>query len=320
MCAVLAAAGFLVFCAGMAVGDYPIGLPGVVSALLGSGDAADLLVVRELRLPRALVGLLAGVAFGVSGAVLQTVTRNPLASPDMIGINAGAATAVVAGIVLGFGPGVGTQVLGLAGGLTTALVIYALAWKRGTTGYRIVLVGIGVAAVCTSTTDYLLTKAQIFQAQQALGWLVGNLGGRGWEHVRPLALATVVLVPAALAMSAWLRTLQLGDEVATGLGTPVQRARLALLLTSVGLVGFATAAAGPILFVALIAPQIAQRLAGLVRPPLIASGLTGAVVVLTSDLAAREITPAAQLPVGVVTGALGAPVFMWLLARRNRDA
>lgn len=318
VCCGLAGVAFLLFCWGMTIGDYPLGLSGVVSALFGSGDAADLLVVRELRLPRALVGLLAGAAFGLSGAVFQTIMRNPLASPDMIGINAGASTAVVAGIVFGFGAGVGTLVLGLGGGLLTALLIYALAWKRGTTGYRIVLVGIGVAALCTSTTDYLLVKAQIYQAQQAIGWLVGNLNGRGWEHANPLLLALIVLGPMALLLSRWLRTLQLGDEVAAGLGTPVQRARLALLIVGVGLVAFAVAAAGPVLFVALIAPQIAQRLGGLAWPPLMGSALTGAVVVLASDLAARQIAPVTQLPVGVVTGAVGAPVLLWLLVKVNR--
>lgn len=317
VCAVLAVATFLVFCYGMTLGDYPIGLRGVVSALAGSGDRGGLFVVRELRLPRALVGLLAGVAFGMSGALFQTLTRNPLASPDMIGINAGAAAAVVTGIALGFG--VGAQVLGLAGGLVAAVLIYTLAWRRGTTGYRIVLVGIGVSAMCTGVTNYLISRAQLYQAQQALGWLLGNLNGRGWEQVRVLALAVAVLVPVTVCLYGWLRTLQLGDDVAAGLGTPVHTARLTLMLAGVGLVAFATAAAGPVMFVALAAPQIAKRLAGRPAPPPLVSGLTGAFIVLASDLAARRILPAAQLPVGVVTGVLGAPLLLWLLVRANRS-
>ncbi|MEU6341024.1 FecCD family ABC transporter permease [Streptomyces sp. NPDC088732] len=318
LCAALAVAVFLLFCWGVSLGDYPIGLTDVVKALTGSGDPGTVLVVRELRLPRALTGLLVGIAFGISGALYQTMTRNPLASPDMIGLTEGAGTAVVAGIVLGWDGGLGTQGLGLLGALVTALVVYALAWKGGATGYRIILVGIGVSWICTSATDYLVARGERFEAQAALGWLVGNLNGRTWDQVDLLALAMAVLVPLALGMARWMRTLQLGDDVAAGLGTPVQPVRLALLLVGVGLIAFGTAAAGPVAFVALAAPQIAQRMAGTAWPPLVASGLTGALVVLGSDLIAREAIPGTELPVGIVTGVIGAPVLLWLLIRANR--
>lgn len=321
VCAVMAIATFAVFCLGIAIGDYPIGVTEVVPALWGSGDPGSLFVVRELRLPRALAGLLGGAAFGISGAVFQTMTRNPLASPDMIGITAGAQTAVVAGIVVGFGAGLSTQLLGLVGSLATALLIYLLAWKAGgTSGYRIILVGIGVSWICTSLTDYLLAKGRLAEASQAVGWLVGNLNGRSFDQVRPLALAMIVLVPCTLALSGVTRTLQMGDEVASGLGIPVQRARLALMLTAVGLVAFATATAGPIVFVPLVAPQITQRLANLAWPPPLASGLTGALIVLSSDLLGRQLLPDTELPVGVVTGVLGAPFLLWLLSRANRTS
>ncbi|WP_424529401.1 FecCD family ABC transporter permease [Sphaerisporangium viridialbum] len=318
VCTALAALTFLVFCWGVSVGDYPIGLTSVMKALAGYGDPGTLLVVRELRLPRALVGLLVGIAFGVSGSVFQTMTRNPLASPDMIGLTQGAGTAVVASIVLGWDGGLGPQTLGLLGALATGLLVYLLAWSRGATGYRIILVGIGVSWICTSATDYLVAKGGRFQAQAALGWLVGNLNGRDWDQVVPLALAMVVMVPVALTLGRLTRTLQLGDDVAAGLGTPVQRVRFALLLTGVGLVAFGTAAAGPIAFVALAAPQIAQRLAGTAWPPPVASGLAGALVVLSSDLIARELVPSTELPVGIVTGVLGAPILLWLLIRADR--
>ncbi|MFF3565264.1 FecCD family ABC transporter permease [Streptomyces sp. NPDC002574] len=318
LCAALAVAVFLLFCWGVSLGDYPIGLGDVVKALTGSGDPGTVLVVRELRLPRALTGLLVGIAFGISGALYQTMTRNPLASPDMIGLTEGAGTAVVAGIVLGRDGGLGTQGLGLLGALVTALLVYALAWKGGATGYRIILVGIGVSWICTSATDYLVARGERFEAQAALGWLVGNLNGRTWDQVDLLAVAMAVLVPLALGMGRWMRTLQLGDDVAAGLGTPVQPVRLALLLVGVGLIAFGTAAAGPVAFVALAAPQIAQRMAGTAWPPLVASGLTGALVVLGSDLIAREAIPGTELPVGIVTGVIGAPVLLWLLIRANR--
>jgi iron complex transport system permease protein len=315
VCVVLALLAFAAFCVGMTVGDRPLGVGRVLAALVSKGDYYDQVVVYDWRLPRALTGLLVGVAFGMAGAVFQTVTRNPLAAPDVIGISAGATTAVVGGIVLGVGAGLGTQTLGLLGGVVTAIVIYALAWRRGTTGYRIVLVGIGVSWMCTSATGYLLARAKLHEAQQAVGWLVGNLDDVTWRQAGPLLVAVAVLVPVTLVLSGWLRTLHLGDDVAAGLGTPVQPARLVLLLAAVGLVAFGTAAAGPVAFVALAAPQIARRLARTPAPPLVASGCAGAVVVLCSDLLARQV---AGLPVGVITGVLGAPFLLWLLTRANR--
>ncbi|HWS34107.1 MAG TPA: iron chelate uptake ABC transporter family permease subunit [Actinoplanes sp.] len=315
VCLALAAATFAVLCVSLALGDYPVSLPDVLRALAGSDDPGPSFIIRELRLPRALTGLLAGAAFAVSGAVFQTITGNPLASPDMIGINAGATTAVVAGIVLGAGAG---PALGVFGALATAVLIYLLAWRGGASGHRIVLVGIGVSWMCTSATDYLLTHAKLHEAQEAFGWLVGSINGRGWETVLPLAIAVAVLLALVLPLTLWSRTLSLGDDVARGLGTPVQLARFGLLLAGVGLVAFATAAAGPVLFVALAAPQVAQRLAGQATPPPVTSALTGALMVLASDLLARYLIPDADLPVGVVTGALGAGFLLWLLARANR--
>jgi iron complex transport system permease protein len=315
---VLAAVAFLLFCVGMTIGDYPLSVGKVVAALFSQGDYYDRVVVYDWRMPRALCGLFVGLAFGMSGAIFQTITRNPLASPDVIGVSAGATTAVVCGIVLGIGAGLGTQTLGLAGALGSALLIYVLAWQRGTTGYRIVLVGIGVSWACTSATSYLLAHAKLYEAQQIVGWMVGNLNDSTWAQATPLLIAMAVLVPITIAMSGWLTALHLGDDVAVGLGTPVQLARLTLLIVGVGLVAFGTAAAGPVAFVALAAPQIAKRVAGTPVPPLVTSGITGAVVLLGSDLLARELVPDTQLPVGVVTGALGAPFLLWLLARANR--
>jgi iron complex transport system permease protein len=310
----LATATFLVFCIGIAVGDYPLGLSGVVRALAGHGDRFDLLTVRELRLPRALVGLLVGAAFGMSGAVFQTITRNPLASPDMIGIAAGASTAAVLAICLN----VNIQTFGLVGAFATAALIYLLAWRHGATGYRIVLIGVGVTWLCTSATSYLLSKARLHEAQQALGWLVGSVNNRTWSTVPPLVIIMAAALPVIMLGGRWLRTLQLGDEVATGLGTPVRTARLVLLGAGVVLVAFGTSATGPIAFVALAAPQIAQRLAGLPAPPPLASGLTGSLIVLAADLVARRAIPDIELPVGVVTGAFGAPFLLWLLITANR--
>ncbi|GAA2610788.1 iron chelate uptake ABC transporter family permease subunit [Actinomadura fulvescens] len=317
---VLSAAAFAVFCVTVATGtgDFSVPLADVVPALWGSGDPATLFAVRELRLPRATVALLSGLAFGAAGAVFQSVTRNPLASPDMLGITQGASAVVATGLAYGIGSSLGTQTLGLIGGLTAGLLIYVLAWNRGTTGYRIVLVGIGVSWMCTSVTFYMISRTEIYQAQKILGWLVGNLNDRGWPQAQPLALALLAVLPVVLLLTRLQRTLLLGDEVAGGLGTPVQRTRLTLLLCGSALAAFATAAAGPILFVALAAPQIAQRLARTPAPPVTAAALTGAAVVLLSDLISQRLLSDMVLPVGVVTGVLGAPFLLWQLARANR--
>ncbi|MFJ6000416.1 FecCD family ABC transporter permease [Streptomyces sp. NPDC092370] len=314
----LAAAVAAAFVVELAFGELDLPLTDVVGSLTGGGDSATAMVVHELRLPRALVGLLCGAAFGVAGAVFQTLTRNPLASPDIIGVSAGAGTAATAGLLFGFGSGAGLQTLALTGGLGAAALIYVLAWKSGTTGYRIVLVGIGIAALCTSATSYLLLKAGVYQAQQALMWLTGNLNARDWSHVGPLAVALAALLPCVVLLAPWLAGLQFGDDTAKALGLPVQTARMALLVVGAALVSFATAAAGPIAFVALIAPQIAVRLVGVPGPALLPSALVGSLVVLLGDVAGRQLLPGTELPVGVVTGVLGAPCLLWLLSRSNR--
>ncbi|MCO1580054.1 iron ABC transporter permease [Crossiella sp. SN42] len=313
----LAALTLLMFCVSLATGEFQLGLDEVVAALGGIGDYSTLLVVQELRLPRALVGLLVGLAFGVAGALFQSLTRNPLASPDLIGITGGANVVVVAGTALGLGGGLGVPLLALLGSLASAFAVYTLAWKRGTTGYRIVLVGIGVQALCTGATSYLLLSLGVYDAQGAMVWLTGTLNARNFGHVTWIAVAVVVLLPLTLLLRGWLDALQFNDDTATGLGIPVQRARLSLGLVAVGLAAVATAAAGPIVFVALVSPQLALRLCRSATPPVLASGLAGSLLLLISDLIARTLLPA-ELPVGVVTGVIGAPFLLWLLARANR--
>ncbi|GAA4032446.1 iron chelate uptake ABC transporter family permease subunit [Allokutzneria multivorans] len=320
VCSLLAAAAFLLLCLEITIGDFPLTVPEVAAGLFGSGDPAALLVINEIRLPRALIGVLIGLAFGVGGLLFQALARNPLASPDVIGVTDGANTFAVATLLTGAGAsfGLGVSAMAVLGGVVVSAIVVALSWKRGTTGLRIVLVGIGMAALCGSITDYLLLKSGAFQAQQAVVWLVGSLSGRTWGSVYPLAIAVVVLLPAALLLWKWLAGLELGEDSATGLGVPVQTARLAVMAVGVGLVSFATAAAGPVAFVALLAPQIALRLVRPSVPPMVTSGLVGAVVVLAADLIARTLLSSGELPVGVVTGVVGAPVLLWLLARSFR--
>jgi len=314
---VLTVVGFIAFCVSISVGDFPIPLLDVIPAVFGFGDADSDFIVRQLRLPRALTAVLVGAAFGLSGAIFQSLARNPLASPDIIGITAGASASAVFIIVVIGGSGLMVSAGALIGALITAAAIYLLAYRRGVSSYRLVLVGIGISAMLSAVTSYLLTRAEIYDAQRATVWLTGSLNGRGWDQVRPVAASLVVLVPATLALARPLRLLQLGDDTAKGLGVAVEPSRAGLVLVGVALAAVATAAAGPIAFVAFVAAPIARRL---VNAPLaiVPAALAGALLVLVSDIVARRMFAPTELPVGVVTGIVGAPYLVWLLARANR--
>lgn len=302
----------------VSIGDFPISPAEVVASLIGSGRPEHDFIVRELRLPRALTGMLVGAAFGLSGFIFQSLARNPLASPDIIGITAGASAAAVASIVWWEAGSTVVALGALAGAMLAAIAIYLLASRKGVVGYRLVLVGIGVAAVLSACTSYLLTKARIEEAQRAMVWLTGSLNGRSWEHVRPVAVALVVLVPLTLLLGRQLLLLQLGDDTARGLGVRVEPTRAALIFAAVGLAAVATASAGPIAFVALIAPQISRRLVRSAGAGLVPAAAVGAALVVLADLVSRQAFAPTELPVGVVTGVLGAPYLLFLLARANR--
>ncbi|MBI5090447.1 MAG: iron chelate uptake ABC transporter family permease subunit [Actinobacteria bacterium] len=314
---VLAVLTVVALCVSISIGDFPIPLGDVVPAVFRFGASDSDFIIRQLRLPRALTAVMVGAAFGVSGAIFQSLARNPLASPDIIGITAGATTSAVFIIIVLHGGGTMVSVGALVGALASTLVIYLLAYQRGVSSYRLVLVGIGVASVLTAITSYLLTRGQIFEVQQAMVWLIGSLNGRSWDHLRPVTLAMVVLFPSVLVLARPLRALQLGDDTARGLGVRVERSRLALVVVAVALAAVATAATGPIAFVAFVAAPIARRL---VRAPLtiIPAALVGSLLLLLSDLVARRAFAPTEMPVGVVTGILGAPYLVWLLARANR--
>ncbi len=309
----------------VSIGDFHVPVRDVAEVLLGGGDLSQQFIVRELRLPRVAVGLLVGACLGMSGALTQTFARNPLASPDILGVTDGASAAAVAVIVLGGTTGtLATTLSGfdipaaaLTGGLLTTVAIYLLAWRKGIDGQRLVLIGIGCGAILTALTSWLLVHARIWDAAAAAVWLTGSLNARGWEQAEPTAWALLVLGPLALLLCATLRVLQLGDDSARSLGVRLQLAQLATLVVAVGLCAFAVSAAGPVEFVAFVVPQIAMRLTGGSRPPLLASAIYGAVLVVGSDLVARAVLPF-EVPVGLVTSAIGAPYLIWLLLRTNR--
>lgn len=316
--AVLAVVTFVVFCVSMSVGDFPIPLADVLPAIFGFGGEDTSFIVHDLRLPRALAGLIVGVAFGFSGAIFQSIARNALASPDILGFTAGASTAAVFMITVIGGSYAFVSLAAFLGGLVVALLVYMLAWRNGMSPYRLVLIGIGVGAAVTAGTEYLLTRASLNDAASATVWLTGSLNSRGWESVNSTGLALAVLIPAVLILARQLRVLQLGDDTARGLGVGVERYRLALVLVGVALAGVGVAAAGPVTFVAFVAPPIARRLTRAPGLSLIPAALVGGLLVLASDLVGRRLFAPTEIPVGIITGIVGAPYLLWLLARANR--
>ncbi|MEU5660486.1 iron chelate uptake ABC transporter family permease subunit [Streptomyces sp. NPDC047737] len=318
----LAGAAFLVFCLSIAVGDFPIGLSRVMATIVGRGEQVDEFVVMDLRMPRALAGLVVGIALGVSGAITQSVARNPLASPDILGITGGAGAAAVCLVTVSGGTAaavlstVGLSAAALVGGLGTGLLVYLLAWRRGIDGFRLILIGLAVSAVMEAITTWLLASADIRDVARAQAWLVGSLDNRSWDEVRLALWCTVLLMAVVACVAFQFKPMHLGDDIAAGLGVRHARVRAVLLLCAVLLAAAAVSAAGPVPFVALVAPQVAMRLARCPTPPMVASGLVGAVLLTGADLIARAALPV-TLPVGVVTAAVGGPFLVYLLVRAN---
>lgn len=308
--AVLAASCVAYLC----VGESYVAPGEVLKVLLGQPSSSEL-VVGTLRLPRMVLGLLVGAAFGVAGALIQTVARNPLASPDIIGISQGAGALTVGALTFGVTSYTTLPYLSVAGGVAAAALVYVFAWRGGLHATRFVLIGIGFAIALRSVTTLFMTKGDYLVAQQAQIWMTGSLNGRGWEEAAPLGWTMLVLLPAVAWAARAQRTVTLDDDTATALGVRLGRVRLGLVLLGVILASVATGAAGPVDFVALLAPQIARRATRTAQIPLLCSALLGAVVVVVADLAARRLLSPTELPVGVLTAAVGAPYLIWLIVR-----
>lgn len=321
--AVVCVLGLLVLALAAAVvligsGDFPIAPGDVVATLLGDGTPVQEFAVMDLRLPRVLVAVCVGAALGIGGAVFQSISRNPLGSPDVIGFGQGATVGALTVIVLFQGDATAASAGAVVGGLVTGAAIYLLAWKRGVHGYRLVLVGIGSAAMLTAVIHYLITKADLVDATRATVWMTGSLDGRDWTQFRPLFAVCCVLLPVVLGHGRALRMLEMGDDAAYALGVHVERTRIVLMTSAVLLVSVATAAAGPIVFVSLSAPQLARRLTRSPGPNLAASALMGVALLLVADWAATQAFGDRQLPVGVVTGVLGGCYLLWLLVTERK--
>jgi iron complex transport system permease protein len=290
--------------------------PGDAWATVRSGGGAYALVVNELRVPRIALGALVGAALGLAGALVQSVTRNPLASPDVIGVGHGAAAATVLALATGVVASPGAMpAVSVAGGLAAAALVYVLAWRRGMQASRFVLTGVGIGVALSAVVQLYLTDRELEAAEQVKLWLTGSLNGRGWEQAGPLGVVLLLCLPALVWASRALRPLGLDADTAAALGVRVQRTQLGLTVLGVVLAATATGAAGPIGFVALTAPQLARRLTRTPQLPLLGSALTGAVVLVGADLVARTLLPPLEIPVGALTSLVGGPYLLWLLGR-----
>lgn len=304
----------------LSYGDVAMPITAVVKALFGAGDASQHMVVWQLRLPRVLVALLVGMALGVAGAMLQGLTRNPLADPGIIGINQGAAVTAVALLV--WFDGIAMYWLppaAFVGGAITAGLIYLLAWQGDSSPVRLVLVGVGCAALATALTTTMVVFSDIDRVGQAYMWLAGSIYGRNWDSVRMLAWWLAWLLPLAVIFAPKLDILMQGDDTATALGLRVEYARLGLMMLAVALAAAAVSAAGVFGFLGLIAPHIARRMVGATYMGLLpTAALVGAVILVGADLLGRSLIAPNQIPAGLVTAILGAPYFFWQMRHHYR--
>lgn len=289
----------------------------VMRVLLGENIAGVSFTVGQLRLPRAVLSILAGLSFGLGGVAFQTMLRNPLASPDIIGISAGASAAAVFAIVVLSLSGPAVSIFAVIAGLGIALLVYGLSFRNGVAGTRLILVGIGVSAMLESFIAYILSAAPAWTLQEAMRWLTGSVNGAKLDQAAPLAIALLVFGGLLLSRARDLEALRLGDDAAAALGVCVAKTRIIVIVSAVGVIATATAVTGPIAFVAFLSGPIAARVMGNNGSLLVPSALIGAVLVLVGDYCGQFVLPG-RYPVGVVTGALGAPYLIYLIVRVNR--
>ncbi|MBD2360338.1 iron ABC transporter permease [Anabaena minutissima FACHB-250] len=303
-------------------GEYPISPLDIVKTVLGidTGNPDHAFVIHNLRLPRTLVAFMVGVALAISGTIFQGLTRNPLADPGIIGINAGASLAAVTVIILFPAAPIYTLPLSaFAGALLMAMLIYSLAWNNGSSPILLILMGVGLSAIASAFTSLMITFGEIYSVSDALVWLAGSVYGRTWEQVFSFLPWLIVFVPMALTLARHLNALNLGDDVARGLGSRVEWQRGLLVLVGVALAGAGVATAGMIGFVGLIAPHLGRQLVGTNHEGLIpTSALLGGVIVVAADLLGRTLFAPIEIPCGVVTAAIGAPYFLYLLIRNRK--
>jgi len=305
-------------CAVLMIGTVRLSVGDVVGALVGGGPSKAERVVWGIRLPRLLTAICVGAALGASGCVFQSVSRNALGSPDVIGFTTGAATGATAQIVLIGKGGLATSLAAVGAGLATAIAVYLLARQRGRTGgYRLVLIGIGVSGMLSAMTSILLARSDLDLASRAQVWLAGSLSARTWEHASISAAGVLVLLPVLVAFARRLSVMEMGDDQAEGLGVGTERTRLIVMVVGVVLAASAVAAAGPIAFVALAAPQIVRRLTEVAGVQVLTSALIGALLLVAADLLSMVLPSRLTMPVGLVTGVIGGVYLLWVLSAKE---
>lgn len=318
VCTLFAGLALALFCLALMVGDFPISVEQLIAVFNGQQEGLARKIVLDWRMPRALMALLCGAALGLAGAVFQSVTRNPLGSPDIIGFSAGSYTGALVVIIL-LSSSYGLVALGaLIGGLAAALLVYLLAYRSGVQGFRLIVVGIAVSAVLSSLNTWMMLKSDPDVALSAAVWGAGSLNGVGWDHAIPATIIIAAILPMVFLLARDMRQIELGDDTARALGVPVERSRLGLMALGVALTASVTALAGPISFIALAAPQIARRLAKSQGVALAPSAFVGAVLLLGADLLSQRLFAPRQWPVGIMTVSVGGLYLIWLLSREAR--
>lgn len=304
----------------MGTGTIRLSFGEVVGTLLGQNQNAGVTkIVVGIRLPRLVTAVFVGAGLGMAGAVFQSISRNALGSPDIIGLTTGSATGAVLQIMVFNAGATATAAAAIAGGLLTAGIVYVLSIKGGVTGgYRLVLIGIGISSILGALNTLLLAKGSLELAQSAYLWLSGSLNARSWDQAMPVAVGFLILTPVVLGLGRNLNLMELGDDSARQLGVRVERSRLILMGAAVGLTALATAAAGPIAFIALAASQVALRLTGATRVPLVSSAVMGAALLVASDLLSTHLPLQATIPIGLMTGLVGGVYLLWLLTRSRQ--
>jgi iron complex transport system permease protein len=324
---VLLVVTFLVFVVSTGSGEMKINPLTVVKVLFGGGPEMEKLIITSFRLPRIIVALMVGVSLAIAGGILQGMIRNPLASPDVLGITGGAAAAVVSFLAI-FSDNNHSLTVSIAwlplaafiGATVVGFIVYFLAWKNGVSPIRLVLIGIGISTLMQAITTLTMVMGPIYQASQANIWITGTVYGSNWKNVAILVPWTVIFVIIALAMARTINIQELGDEVATGLGGKVQKQRFLLLMISTALIGGSVAFAGGIGFVGLMAPHMARRLVGSSFGALLpTSALIGGILVMIADLIGRTLFSPLEVPAGVFTAGIGAPYFIYLLFKTRNS-
>ena len=315
---ILLALSLAVAVVSLRLGKFPVTTQEVIDALQGQGRKIVQVVVVKWKLPRIVLGLVAGLALGVAGALFQTITRNPLGSPDLIGFSTGAQTGILISILLLPGSMLSASLASFIGGAAVGTVTYLVSLRGGFTGLRFILVGIAISSMLVSVNRWLLVRVDDDEGLGALKAITGTLGAARWTVVAPTCLAVGVTVALILLACRHLQVLSLGEQVATILGSPTRRASAVLILLGTVLVAVVTMAAGPIGFVALVAPHLARLLTGSPQSPLLVSGLTGSLLMVGADLLSQLVLE--SMPVSVVTNAVGGLYLMVALtvAARGR--